>query len=125
MTCCKIPISLIEGEVLCTPDWENSAALENTDIGLMITQHFATPAWNRSLSQWGATFSPQRFVSLGWRRVNGKSPPLTPVDQSQHPLCPHPDRDVLIGRACWYCHLLFASLAPLHPCYGLGPSLSP
>lgn len=31
--------------------WENSAALENTDIGLMITQHFATPAWNRTLSQ--------------------------------------------------------------------------
>jgi len=31
--------------------WENSAPLENTDIGLMITQHFATPAWNGSLSQ--------------------------------------------------------------------------
>jgi len=31
--------------------WENSVELENTDIGLMITQHFATPAWNRSLSQ--------------------------------------------------------------------------
>ena len=34
-----------------THGWESSAALEDTDIGLMITQHFATPAWNRSLSQ--------------------------------------------------------------------------
>jgi len=31
--------------------WENSAALENTDLGLTIIQHFATPSWNRSLSQ--------------------------------------------------------------------------
>jgi len=31
--------------------WENFAELEDTDIGLMITQHFATPAWNRTLSQ--------------------------------------------------------------------------
>jgi len=31
--------------------WENSAALEDIDMGLMVTQHFATPAWNRSLSQ--------------------------------------------------------------------------
>ena len=31
--------------------WENSTALKNTDIGLMITQHFATSEWNRSLSQ--------------------------------------------------------------------------
>ena len=46
---------------------------------------------------------------------------LTQVDQSQHPLCPDPDRDVLIGLACWCCHLHFASLAPLHPCDDLGP----
>ena len=31
--------------------WENFAELEDTDIGLMITQHFATPAWNRTVSQ--------------------------------------------------------------------------
>ena len=31
--------------------WENSTALKNTDIELMITQHFATSEWNRTLSQ--------------------------------------------------------------------------
>jgi len=31
--------------------WENSAAFENTDFGLMITQRFGTPAWSGGVSQ--------------------------------------------------------------------------